>query len=227
MPGLGVRLWNPQYRTVGIENPLTVFNGYIADAVSLDGYTFPFHSYTGHFLVRMVGRANKATRPLNIQVRWNSTLLTEQSFFVESGAGGTFAGLWTMVGATPALGSIVITCGTGNAGCCAIRCGEISGKPTPVNGLAKAGYSFTRTMIGGHAMLVVGGCADATAFPLSSPDLDTQYGIQIPAKTDLPNRHDGLSAYFGLTYVNPTDSTYDIIPQLPIAGVIAALEIKL
>lgn len=227
MPGIGVRIWNPPYRSGGVENPLTVVNTSVEDAIGLDGFTFPFQTYTGHFLVRIIGRANKATRPLVVQVSWKGVPMVEQAFFVESGAGGTFVGLWTLIGQTPALGNIVITCGAGNAGTAAIRAGEISGKPTPVIAQAKAGYSFTRVMAAGDAIVTVGGVADAAAFPFTSTDFTSLYALQIPPKLVLPNRHSGLSAYFGQTFVAASDNSYDISTAAPISGVIGFLEIKL
>jgi hypothetical protein len=226
MPGIGPRIWHPQIRVHAAELPTTAVNLIVEGSDTLDGTTTPFQSYTGSMLVRIVGRAMKATRPLNVQVRWNGILMQEQAFYVESGAGGCFVGMWALLDQVPAPGNIVITCGTGNAGVAAIRVGEITGKPVPVAATAKAGYSVAYVMTA-TAVVVAGGCVDADAFPFSSPDFDTQWGVKIPPKTDLPNRHNGLAAYFGLTYSAAADGSYDIIPRLPINGVISLGEMKI
>lgn len=226
MPGLGPRIWNAQTRAISAEEQTTVINLSVADAIALDGTTIPYNSRTGHMMVRMVGRAQKATRPLNVSVRWNGELFDQQAFHVTSGAGGTFVGIWTLVDQIPGEGDIVISCGLNNAGCTAIRVGELAGDPYLVAGTAMAGYSIPYEMTA-SAIVVVGGVTDEEAFAFTSPDFETQWGIMIPQETSLPNRTKGLSAYFGATYSAAKDGRYDIIPRLPINGVIAIAEIRL
>jgi hypothetical protein len=227
MPGLGIRIWNPPGKGLGAENPLTSINTFVADPIGLNGTTIPFKMTVGNVLVRIVGRANAASRPLGISVKWQGRALSSQGFYAESGAGGCFVGFWTIIGQLPETGNIVISCGAQEAGCAAIRCGEIGGVPAVTWTLGKAGYSLPRVLSPVSAILVAGGCADETASPFTSPDLDTQYAIQIPKNTQLPNRHNGLSAYFGLSYLPAADGVYDIVPKVSVPGVIGGLEIKL
>lgn len=227
MPGLGPRIWNPPYRSIGGELSATSFNMVVADPIGLNGTTIPFKMTVGNLLVRIVGRANTAQRPMTISAKWQGKSMSSQGFYAESGAGGCFVGFWTIIGQVPEDGNIVISCGGAqDAGCCAIRCGEIQSVPIVAWTNAKAGYSMP-IALANQAMLVAGGCADATAFPFTSPDLDTQYSVQIPPKTDLPNRHNGLSAFFGLSYLPAADGSYDIVPAKSVPGVIGAIELKL
>lgn len=228
--GIGPRLWTPQYRSGGIEIATTVVQATVADPLSLDGTTIPFNSLTGNILVRMIGRAAKAARPLTINVAWGGKPLVQKTFFAENGAGGTFVGEWTLAGQTPATANLVITCGTGNAGVTAIRAGEIGGTPVQVAAASIGGPVLPMGKAPANALLVVGGYADAAADPLSSINLDAQWVVKIPPNTVLPNRHAGLAGFFGITYTNSPDGNYRIKTNtqvVSIAGAIAGLELKL
>lgn len=225
MPGIGVRLWNPPYRSGLAEVTMTVINAIIEDSVALGGTTIPYKSLTGNMLVRLIGRANTASRPLTVTVKWNNISMVEKALFAESGAGGTFVGIWTLAGQTPADASIVFT--SSNTGCAAVRIGEIGGAPIQVYAGANAGYGFTRTMAAGNVILSVGGTADLATDPFTSSDLEVQWLATVPAKTSLPNRNNGLAAHFGISYAVPPDGKYDIVPATAIAGVIGAIELKL
>jgi hypothetical protein len=206
----------------------SVVNTTIGDPIGLHNAVIPYKSYAGYMLLRMVGRANTATRPLNITVKWNTIPMVQQAFFVESGAGGAFVGIWSLTGVNPATANIVITCGSPNdAGCAAIRVGELTTQPAPVVAAAAAGYGYTRTLATpGNAMLTVGGCANAETYPFTSPDLETQWFSYIAPKNDLPNRHNGLAGHFGLSYATPADGRFDIVPAKQINGVFAGIEIR-
>jgi len=226
MPGLGPRLWHPPYRASSSEVAATAVNKVVADPIGLNGTTIPFIC-TGNILVRIVGRANTATRPLTITVTWQGKSLSSQAFYAETGAGGCFVGMWSIIGVVAETANIVITCKNAqDAGCAAIRCGEIADVPSVQWTNAKAGYSIPR-VLANQAMLVAGGCTDATAYPFTSADLTSQYSVQIPPKTDLPNRHNGLSAYFGFSYLPAVDGSYDIFPAKSVPGVIGAIELRL
>ena len=210
MVGVGVRLWNPPHLSGNAEIPMTVVHTTVDDPLTLDGTTIPFKTTTGNIMVRMIGRYAKATRPLPITVKWNNVSFVQKAFFAEPGTGGIFVGLWTLAGQTAATANLVITCGAGNAGVTAIRIGEIGGSPVQVASDAFSGVIYTRAKAPANPLVITGGFVDATLDPLFSLDMDPQWVIKIPAKVDLPNRHDGLAAYFGLTYNNRPDNTYRV-----------------
>lgn len=230
MPGVGIRLWNPPQRKAGAENPMTVVNTTVLASNLLNGKTIPFKSSTGNILVRIVGRANTAIRPLTITVKWGLKTMVQKAFFVEQGDGGTFAGIWTLAGEVPATANVVISCGPSDAGCAAIRVGEVEGSVIQVSAQAQQGNVITIAKGADDALLAAGGYADANADPLFSLTLDMQWFVKIPPNTVLPNRHNGLAAFFGLTYVRTPDDTYRIrtnSTMVNIAGASAALDLRL
>lgn len=224
-PGIGIRIWNPPLKSAVAEVIGTVVEVTVPDAIGLDGKSIPYKTVTGNMLVRMLGRAQNATRPLTITVKFNGTPLVQKAFYVEAGAGGAFVGIWSLTSVPPVTGTILINCGTNNAGCAAIRIGEIAGAPVQVTAGAIAGYRYARALIPGNTILLTGGCTDATASPFTSTDMTTQWGVQIPAQTQLPNRTNGLAGIFGLSSDVAPDGSYDIATKAAIGGVIAAIEI--
>jgi hypothetical protein len=233
MPGIGVRIWNPQYRSGNAEIPMTIVNTTVTDSLALNGTTIPFKCATGNFMVRIVGRANAASRPLGITVKWGAISMVQKVLFAESGAGGTFVGIWTLAGITPATANVVFTCGANEAGCAAIRVGEIGGVPAQLATAGVVGPTLTFAKnASSNPLLVVAGVADEAGFPITCAQMDHQWGVKVPAKTSLPNRNDGLAAYFGLSYASSSDNKYTFAktgqtPSVLAIGAIGAIELRL
>jgi hypothetical protein len=226
MPGIGIRLWQPFYNVAVEEVPASVVDWTVTDPIALNGTKFPINSIYGNVLVRMIGRVHTAIRPFTVTVGWNGTSMAEQAFHVDDGAGGTFAGIWTIFDIEPASGEILIACNQ-NAGSTLIRAGEIEGPIIPVAAGASFGYELDYELGAGNGMLVVSGTADSSVGDFSSEDFTAQWVASIPPKTDLPNRTHGLSGYFGITVTKATDNIYSIVPSVGgIEGVIAAIELS-
>jgi hypothetical protein len=226
MPGIGIRVGQPIHRSLGTaELSTNTVNTTVPDAIGMATFTIPYVTLTGNILVRMVGRCNTATRPLTIQAKIGPVAMVQKALYAGSGAGAVFIAMWTLTGVSIGKQAVIsFPCVPNEAGCAAIRVGELGGAPSVIAGGASAGYSMPYTLAPGNALLCVGGCTDSTAAPFSSPDFSDQFLAQIPPQTSLPNRHNGLSAYFGVTY--ELSDPYDIVPSTDIAGAIGVVDIK-
>jgi hypothetical protein len=83
-----------------------------------------------------------------------------------------------------------------------------------------------------NPLLVVAGVAEDAGFPIACAQMDIQWGVKVPAKTSLPNRNDGLAAYFGLSYASPSGNNYTFAkagntPSVLAIGAIGAIELRL
>jgi hypothetical protein len=53
----------------------------VADPIGLNGTTIPFKMTVGNLLVRIVGRANTAQRPMTISAKWQGKSMSSQGFY--------------------------------------------------------------------------------------------------------------------------------------------------
>ena len=219
MPGIGVRIGNPIYRT-GPETG--VVQMMVPEPDKLDGASFQLETIKNNLACRIFGRSNIATA-LNITVTWDAIPMNKTIFYGEAGVGKPFAGIWTLFNQNPRKAKLEILCGgKTNAGCAAIRAGSLGGTATLVSTDFETDLEIDYPVSEGNLMLLVGGCLDANAYPIYAQNayMTEQWATRVEPKQGGP----GAAAYFGSSFFPSPTGTFTLATALPKPGIIVAAE---
>jgi hypothetical protein len=223
MPGLGPRIWQPQYRAGGTESsintaPITYI---VPEPDKLDQTRLPLPIIASNIACRIFGR-NNTNNPVAITVKWDGKPMNQTIFYGKPLAGEPFAGIWTLFNQTVSTDArLEITCGRDRAGCAAIRAGSLGGAPVLVSTDYEDGLTMNFPAGAGNFVFAIGGCLNKSGAPITCAQLDDQWNPEIPSSS---GHAPGAAAYFGFTNTPPMDGNIVLTPVAPNTGIIVASE---